>query len=959
MMKPKDDSARHRVIEEFSQDLLVEAGAGTGKTTLLVERALHAILVRRIPVERIILITFMEKAALEIRLRLTQGLEAALSGEYRDVAASALQHLSNSRITTIHGLCLSLLQQYPQEAKVPVGFDILDPYDADQLWEEALDDWLETGREAHGVVDDFLAANISLHQLREMIRTISQWEMLAIPPMDVPVSPTDLQDLEEDLKGWVRIAEQEADPDEPGRRQISDLSRFLTHRARDAWGWIRTVQGWPFSAPKGNKKGWGHPDRLTEQKVWIRETLNPKILEWQGALADYLLTRLVLAVQTDFGPRWQAWTYAKNLMSFDGLLRKTRDLVRSHPVVVDRIRDSFDMMMVDEFQDTDPIQTEIILTLTQGRAGNLLLVGDPKQAIYRFRGADVELYASVRQNFSERPDASVTPITHNFRSHPAILGAINQYFSKKFPVLPDPERPYIPVFQPLETHDRQDSFPHVIVDGGPMTGRADDRRRAVAGQAALLIKRAISEEWPVYDKPANAIRPIRYRDMVLIMPTRTGLDVFDEVFTQEGIPLAKESGTGFFRRDEIRGYAALLLALQSPRDEVSVAAFLVSPWVGLGLEEIARHRADYGLDYRLAQPETKVGTWLRVMAGWFTDWWALHPEALLFQVLETTKMRGTLATRQDAAALANLDKLAFLSHHLGHSWGIDRFTEWIQGKVREGANEEEGLLVGELEAVHFSTVHRSKGLEWPLVIVTNWSKASTSHGPVILGVGGRPVMKVSGLMSPGWEEQIYQDGLRDAAEQQRLLYVALTRARDYLAVIDAWPTHQTDPFEFFTLSDHRIGTGVDDWAGTADAEPKTPTVWVPRPDLGPVSSETWRPNRRERALQERIRRWLEGKAPHAAWIPWDSQDFWQSMKSHKWASQVSVSGAYGITVVDFVTENDGRFEVIRMVDPDRKPADFWPDFKILEQALTPYQYWIWDGNALRREDPLGMSGNHL
>lgn len=804
-MKPRDDQARQRVIEEFSQNLLVEAGAGTGKTTLLVERALYAILERGIPVERLILITFMEKAALEIRQRLTQGLHNALATPRANAASRALEHLVESQITTIHGLCLHLLRQFPHQAGLPVGFEILDPYDADQLWHTALDDWMQNSREAPRVLDAWLAANLSLDQFRDMVRTMSQWDARDLAPLAPPVDDACFQDIEDTLGDWVRVAEREADPTDAARRQIIQLRQFVANRARDPWGWIRTLKAWPLAAPRGNKKGWSHPDLLTEQKSWIREALNPQIVAWQGALADYLLNQVVTVVQKDFVPLWQARKYGRGVAEFDDLLRKTRDLVRSHPEVRRRIGQGFDILMVDEFQDTDPIQTEIILSLTQDQSGSLLLVGDPKQAIYRFRGADVELYAAVRERFAQDLDAEVIPITHNFRSHPTILEAVNQYFAERFPAEPDPNRPYIPVFAPLMTHDREDYGTHLLVDGGPMAGRADSRRRESARRAAELITRAIDAEWPVFDKAEGHMRPIRYRDMVLIMPTRTGLDVFDEIFSACGVPLAKESGTGFFRRDEIRGYTALLSALQNPRDEVSVAAFLLSPWVGLSLDQIRCHRDTHGLDYRTHEADTPVGHWLRLMDQWFQAWWAIDPELLLFRVLEATQMRGTLTTRKDQAALANLDKLAYLSHHLGRSWGVDQFAQWMEEKVQQGANEEEGPLVGDLEAVHFSTVHRSKGLEWPLVIVTNWSHAGTRHGPLMRGVGGEPVMKISDLSSSGWDEALYQEGLREAAEQQRLLYVALTRARDYLAVIDRWPTNQDDPFDFFTLSQHRMG----------------------------------------------------------------------------------------------------------------------------------------------------------
>ncbi len=809
-MKPKDEQVRRRVIGEFSQDLLIEAGAGTGKTTLLVERALHAILDRGIPVDRIILITFMEKAALEIRQRLTQGLNQAMATPSYAVAASrALDHLADSRITTIHGLCLHVLREFTHQAGLPIGFQILDPYDADQLWNTVWDDWIQTSREAERVLDAFLAANISLDQFRDMVRTISEWEVLPLDALAPPVDDARFQDIEDALRDWVSVAEREADPSDAARRQITQLSQFVSNRARDPWGWIRTLKAWPTAAPRGNKKGWTHPDRLAEQKAWIREELNPTIAAWQGALADYLLNQLMCLVQQDFEPFWHARKLSRGVAGFDDLLRKTRDLVRADPEVRQRIRQSFDILMVDEFQDTDPIQTEIILTLTQDRAGSLLLVGDPKQAIYRFRGADVELYAAVRQDFSQRTDARVVPITHNFRSHPAILGAVNQYFAKRFPSEPDPNRPYIPVFRPLETHDRTDSWTHLLVDGGPMGARADERRRESARRAGCLIRRAIQDKWPIYDTQERQTRPIRYRDMVLIMPTRTGLDVFDEVFAALGIPLAKESGTAFFRRDEIRGYTALLSALQNPRDEVSVAAFLLSPWVGLSLDAIRSHRDAHGLDYRGQEPDTTVGEWLCKMDRWFLAWWAIDPETLLFRVLEATQMRGTLTSRNDQAALANLDKLGYLSHHLGRSWGIDGFAQWMEEKVQQGANEEEGPLGGDLEAVHFSTVHRSKGLEWPLVIVTNWSQAAARHGSLIRGVGGTPVMKIADLSSKGWDEAIYQDGLRGAAEQQRLLYVALTRAREYLAVIDMWPENQDDLFDFLTLNERRMGIGED------------------------------------------------------------------------------------------------------------------------------------------------------
>ncbi|MHB1954912.1 MAG: UvrD-helicase domain-containing protein [Sulfobacillus sp.] len=463
MIKPIDEKYRIQAVTDVSHDLMVEAGAGTGKTTLLVQRTVQAIVEGGIDVDRVVLITFMEKAAHEIRVRLAQALET-IEGEGLGRARKALRHLGQARITTIHGFCMDILQRHAISAGVPVGFAVLDPIEADRLWDEVFDHWIQTSQDLNVVLEDFQAANVGMHQVRDMVRIISQWDDIEQTSYEAPLCAQTLDRIAEDVEAWTQTAMVEADPNDAGRRQIEDLRRFLRSRGEDAWDWIRTLQSWPAGAPKGNKKGWHNPERLAAQKTWLKEDLMPDIAGRQTQLADFLMGSLIRVTRREFLPLYQQRRFSLGMLSFDDLLLRTRDLLRNQDAVVQAIAKSFDLMMVDEFQDTDPVQTEIIMRLTQDRAGVLFLVGDPKQAIYRFRGADVELYAEVRSQWEQRPDAAVLPIFHNFRSDPQILSAVNQYFAQKFPAQADPLRPYVPVYYPLQTHGSEDGRIRVVLD---------------------------------------------------------------------------------------------------------------------------------------------------------------------------------------------------------------------------------------------------------------------------------------------------------------------------------------------------------------------------------------------------------------------------------------------------------------------------------------------------------------
>lgn len=799
-MRPVDQDRRDRLVADFTTNYLVEAGAGTGKTTLLVERTVRAIVDLGVEPEQLVLITFMEKAAAEIVQRLEQELAERVGrpdgGVGAERAAQALSRLASAKITTIHGFCLAILREFALAARVPVRFEILDAYETDRLWRETFTRWLRDTPASYRVVQDLLGYGLTMGQLETLARqagTRDAWPDLKVPPPD--------------LEGFIRRhgpeaeelaarAEQWASPEDRGRQQMVAIrNRFRLLGQLPAEDWPRLLLHWrPKLSARGNRSNWTVPEGLADQKAWVAE-LADELETIRQAYADYVAGRWLALMQDSFLPFWRKTRWEAMSLTFDDLLWETRDVLRRRPDVADILADRFRLIMVDEFQDTDSIQAEIVFRVAGGGAapdwretrvppGKLFLVGDPKQSIYRFRGADVETYSAVRARF-EAGAGQVVPIVQNFRSEAPIIDWVNRVFEERWPRSADPDRPYVSRYEPLVAARPADGRVRVMRDGdGPAAG-ADERRAREAGLAADLIEQAIRERWPVRD--GTGVRPIGYGDMVLIMPARTGYAIFQQVLAARGIPLSAKSGVAFFQQDEIRGFQALLAALRDPDDEVNTVAWLTSPWVGMTSRDLAAYRAAGGTFSTRADivELPPVADWLRELKAWRRDYWAQSPADTLEHVLQRTGLGEILAARGDAAALANLTKLADLCRDLGGRWGQAEFTRWLRDKVANNDREEEGPIRGRLQAVEVSTVHQSKGLEWPLVIVCNWGPLSTAPASGILSETGKTALSVGPLQSSLWHLLRQEYAVRQAAENERLLYVALTRARDYLMVCDA------------------------------------------------------------------------------------------------------------------------------------------------------------------------------
>ncbi len=810
-MDVADQEVRNQIIHDFTHNILVEAGAGTGKTTLLVERTVEAIVEQGVSLERMALITFLENAAEEIKIRVRRRLEEVIAtpgidNHSKGRAQRALRQLPLASITTIHGFSLRILQNQGHHAPVPLGFRVLDRYQSEKLFDESFYQWIETDRMAAQRVETLLNYGISFERFREMAQYLSTFPDIPVYHASKP-SVEFIEAFVDEADEWQDIASRCAQQNDPGLIQIRDIARYLHNLSwLDPQQRVKSLVTWHLTAAKGNKKNWSQADRLAQQKIFVK-SLKQQVDDFKVRVADYVLQEVLQLMADRFWPYWKEQRWRQGSLTFDDLLWETRDFLRQHGPV-----DAYDLIMVDEFQDTDALQAEIIvrmLTNDPGQdwrqatiePGRLFVVGDPKQSIYRFRGANVEVYQFMRRKIAQEGGLTLS-IVQNFRTPREIVDPINKLFRANWPHDFDPSRPYVAPYTPLEPFFSASGESRLIVRGGFAESHVYERRTSEARLIAQLLQEMVLEH-PVPIRDGNTTRPARFGDVALIVPARSGLYIYQQILEKEGIAIAPEGGIRFFERDVIRGVQQFLSALRNPSQVSYTVGWLLSPWVGFSLKDLAKHKAQGGKwNYLLKDAgggEKRLTDVLGKLEEWHRKWWQWRVEDLFWELYDWSALPSVLAERHDVANLSNLAKMADLCRDLGDEWGNDEFCRWLEGKVNNQEQEEEGPLPQEQDAVHVVTVHKSKGLEWPLVVVANWNmKSSPKHSGIRIQ-SGSVALAQGNLRSQLWEELAQEERLRAQAEAERLYYVALTRARDYLIVMDAFSKNNEESSASWSL----------------------------------------------------------------------------------------------------------------------------------------------------------------
>jgi ATP-dependent helicase/nuclease subunit A len=923
-------------------NVLVVASAGTGKTRTLVERCLRLMQEERSSLDEMLIVTFTEAAATEMRRRIGFELRKALTetsadAERAEWLARQLALLDTAHICTLHSFCLHLVRQHFAELGIDPEVTVLD----DRQLQPLIQQTLETIFERHyggaspqsAAVRDLVrqygrgadapvrALVLKLHRYAHSLAQAAAW-LTEQETRYQEAEPTAWRTwFEEGFQSWrdewredlralaavpavdACLTALEACPPRPSPDQVGATAAALLAADQDKSAWPRGSRGtirqelkkffeeaafWrSLTRPSPHRPDAAEP--LAEDWLWLRPPMLALLRLTREFTAEFSRAKRALG-GVDFADLEQ---FALQLLRHPDTLEPTR-IGRAWQA-------RFRHLFVDEYQDINGAQDAILTALSQaGTEANRFLVGDVKQSIYRFRLANPAIFRDYEARWgglpaseTEAPSGQRIPLADNFRSREAILQFVNALFRELMrPALggvayaPDVELQFgnaaarhalsLAAHEgPAEGGPRSRVELHWLApleDDSPATRAEDDEPSAVANvpdletveREALVVAQRLQqlqvEQHPVWDAETNAPRPVEWRDMVVLLRSPAGRqEAFAKAFHQLGVPLAAARG-GFFDAPEVSDLLQLLRLLDNPRQDIPLLAVLRSPLVALSLAELAGIRAHseerpfwialrrwHQAGPRDAGAGGNADTWANVdlFLSQFQRWRALIRQTSLTTCLETVLAEThydvlLAAAERGEERVANLRRLLDLARQYD-PWqrqGLYRFLHFVDA-AREADVDLEPALPQSANAVRLLSIHRSKGLEFPIVVVAGLGTRfnfQDLRGDILLHERYGLAAKVIPPGHPASYPSLAHWLARRAehrellGEELRLLYVALTRARDTLLLVATWPRQEPPDWRELPatdLSDRRLlsARSALDWLAYWLARATTPAEW--------------------------------------------------------------------------------------------------------------------------------------
>jgi ATP-dependent exoDNAse (exonuclease V) beta subunit len=560
-----------------------------------------------------------------------------------------------------------------------------------------------------------------------------------------------------------------------------------------------------INTQKGNQKAWSSKESLKQVKDDLKRLRDEKEAFEQAvqeAVALTLRNRL-----TEFLAFFQDRQREDALVDFQGLLLEARNVLAGEKPVRRYFQERFDALLIDEFQDTDPLQVEIAFFLAEDQAaapaddwahvrlkpGKLFLVGDPKQSIYRFRRADLGVYEKAKARVRDS-GGDVLPLTANFRTVPSIIAFVNERFAEVFTTdsAHDPE----PIPLKAERTEIAKDGARVValaVPAGllPEKPSVDVLREHVGVAIAGFVDEVTrARPWSVRD--GDGVRPARPGDIGLLVRNLTGIEHLEHALRARGIGYRLVGGKAYHQRGEVAALRAVLLAIDNAADRLALVEALRSPFFGISDDDLARFVAKGGfLTYNAPTPEALVSEPVAVA---FEVLKSLHrkrridpPSAVVRSLFERTRaMPGFLLSRDGDQAVANLWKIAEIAqaYEAAGPATLRSFVRFLSEQARQAREEGDSPVGDEAgQNVEILSVHRAKGLEYPIVVLADILSTTSSRDKAYVDHGaGEGWLKIGKLEPPGFGTQKAIEKAKAEAEERRLLYVALTRARDPLVL---------------------------------------------------------------------------------------------------------------------------------------------------------------------------------
>jgi ATP-dependent helicase/nuclease subunit A len=856
---------QRRAIETLERDCVVTAGPGAGKTRVLVERVINIVRQGRADLSQIVAITFTKKAANEMKERIRRALaDLARRSSKRAEARrweSLKRQLEFATISTIHGFCSGVLRAQPVQARVDPAFATLDEYDSRLLLREAVEATVaelidqQDAVAARLVIGYQRGAFISeLARLYEAIRslglTIEQVEQQTLHNTKSAAAYTEALDT---LRGHLDdILNQRNLP--PGtQRQVDDLAE-VWEKCRHKFPPAPTIESsgrfYEVLRRLSKTKLDARAKAIKESVQAYKDQLEQIELIFYDACAPEVLATIMKALRRA-GELYAEAKTARRSLDFEDLQWKVRELFTGDPRLAQQHAGRCRFILVDEFQDTNGLQKQVLDLLTNQdprpktqdprlsaplSGPNLFIVGDTRQSVYNFRGAEVEVFDETARELEWR-GAEQIELEVNFRSAPALVAFFNAFFSRAMTLESGDDEERMKrlghvSYRPGQSHRQPPGLEvpvELLLDVGEHIEDSAEAREHEAGRVAARIWEMVHNQERLVAEAApggvEATRPVRYGDIAILFRALTDIKRYELALRRAGIPYVVVAGRGFYEREEIQDVLSLLRFLENRTDEIALVSALRSPLFGISDETLYWLRnSDPRPKTQDPRPQTsdlrpqtidhhplltnllrheeikqingEQKSLVAAAAGTVEHLLSLRnriPLAnLVEEVLTTTDYAALQATRYDGhQRVANLAKLVDLARGFEASGPhfltdfvrfIEQFTEM---ETREGEAQTEA---GQQDAVQLMTIHKAKGLEFRVVILPDLARKPNTRAESLmfdraLGVGLKVPDARGRLHDTALRQRVLEHvELREHFEGQRLLFVAATRAQDYLVL---------------------------------------------------------------------------------------------------------------------------------------------------------------------------------
>lgn len=828
-----DQQHRDRIQQSLDENLFVEAGAGTGKTTALVGRIVTLIASGVAEMAGLTVITFTEAAAAELRDRVRRNLEYSAEDESLDEDSRyrcrrAVLEMDAASIQTLHSFAQSLLRELPLEAGLPPGFELLDPIEADMRFQQAWDQWLDESLESTELGPKLARAlhlGLNLDQLRRVASALNDnYDLVADASIAETPEPTltignllaeAVTEIER-LRRFSKIGG--GDGLYEHAAEVIALAQRLPATGGGDRAYervlVRLLGLKRLSTRRGSQTNWNKDDVTG---VNACKLLKDILLELEGlrageigALRTAAFTPVFEAVRK-FVVDQSAQRKEEGHAGFHDLLVWARDMLRDNPDARRRFQRRFHHLLVDEFQDTDPIQAEIAFFLGGDLAnhaesisqdwegivptpGKLFMVGDPKQSIYRFRRADIETMAHVRNHLVSES----TPLQQNFRSQQSIISWVNHVFGR-WMRNNDGSELQAEYRDLIATHGLSNEGvvpPHAVYYvGESVSGNADFARRLEGQTVAVLARRIKEEKWQVRSQNPGEWRDATYRDICLLLPSRTNLEALEQALEALDVPYRIESESVVLGSEDVRQLLNCLRAIDSPGDQVALVAALQSTAFSCSDVELLQFVDDGGrFDY--LHPGSATGPVAEALAVLreFSKKCGLNPADELIEefIRERRLVELSFNRRRPRERWRRLRFVVEQARAYQRAGGnsLRGFLDWIERQVEERARAVESPAPeSDEDCVRIMTIHAAKGLEFPVVVLTGFGSTPNRNvdNVIVDRTSGEAEIQLSlpggiHVSTTGYEAAKSRETAAAAAEDVRLAYVACTRAKDHLLV---------------------------------------------------------------------------------------------------------------------------------------------------------------------------------